>query len=67
MVSKHTQSIADQINLMDTEAHLLLRLINDPDDDEARAMLHHLQSLKDLLCEKERLESRRNHIEDERI
>ncbi len=65
MGSKHTPSIADKISLMNTEADLLLRLINDPDDDEARAMLHHLQSLKDLLSEKERLE-RRNLIENER-
>ncbi len=64
MSPKHTPSIADRISLMNTEADLLLRLINDPDDDEARAMLHHLQSLKDLLCEKERLE-RRNLIEHE--
>lgn len=64
MVQKHTQTMTDKLTWINMEADLLLRLINDPDDDDARATLNHLQSLKNLLSEKERLE-RCKPIEDE--
>ncbi len=51
------EDISEKIHLLKTEANLLFRIVNDPDDDEADALLTHLQRLKEcerLIAEEEK-------------